>query len=72
MGTKKSKPTPKKPAVSENPEDKPRISVVFTEEERHAVRMAAASYDLSMSAFIKTTLGEAGVFDDIESEYRVD
>jgi len=71
MGTKKNKPAPKKPAP-EIEDAKPRISVVFTEDERHAVRMAAASYDLSMSAFIKTTLGEAGVFDGIESEYRVD
>lgn len=68
MGTKKSKPAKKPAPVAEDA--KPRISIVFTEDERHAVRMAAASYDLSMSAFIKTTLGEVGIFDDIESEYR--
>lgn len=65
--SKRKQAAPKVP--SEN-DGKRRISIVFTEEEAHAVRMSAASYDLSMSAFIKETLGEAGVFDEIESDYR--
>ena len=66
--SKARKKQPKK-AAAPTVEDGKRISVVFTLDEAHAVRVCAAEHDLSMSKFIKTTLGEAGVFDDIDSEF---